>query len=94
MYFGAVALCLGFSLLTASLGRLFWTVMLWLVLEAKADNEEAFMLKAYPGYKEYLATTPKFIPFVTAVFGKGEEASEYDGEQPSFVHNDVNAIAE
>ena len=74
MYFGAIAFATGFSLLTASSGRLFWTFILWIVLDAKADMEEALIKSEdefSKKYIEYTAKIPsKMIPFVGQSFSK------------------------
>jgi len=63
MYLGTLAFALGISMLTLSFGRLFWFVVLYLVLDAKADIEELILMDTFKGdYSAYCKQTPKFIP--------------------------------
>jgi len=61
-YFGLVTFGLGLSLISLSPNRLFWTVVMWLALEKKADIEEICMVEAFPEYTDYMKDKPKFIP--------------------------------
>ena len=84
-YFGLIAFALGVSTLSLSLNRLFWTVLMWLVLEKKADIEEACLLGKFPGrYSHYMTTTPKLIPGVLIGGAKGD-ASPTAARREGFV---------
>jgi len=62
-YFGMIAFGLGLSLVSLSCNRLLWTVLLWLVLEKKADIEELCLAEEFPDtYPAYAMVRPKFIP--------------------------------
>ena len=53
LYFGLMTFALGVSLLTLSFNRLFWTVVLMIALDKKADLEEACLLDTFPAYADY-----------------------------------------
>lgn len=55
IYSGIVLGALGWSLLRASLPSLLLTLALALFFDRKARREEAWLLEAYPGYREYMA---------------------------------------
>ena len=61
-YFGMVAFTLGLSMLTVSVHRLFYVVLLWIALEKLADIEELCLLEKFPEYADYMKDKPKFIP--------------------------------
>lgn len=55
IYSGIVLGALGWSLLRASLPSLLLTLVLALFFDRKARREEAWLLEAYPGYRDYMA---------------------------------------
>lgn len=61
-YAGLVALCLSVCLFSQSSDRLFFTLILMLVLDKKADLEEQAIADSHPEYASYLLQVPKFIP--------------------------------
>uniref|UniRef100_A0A7S2C155 Protein-S-isoprenylcysteine O-methyltransferase n=1 Tax=Haptolina brevifila TaxID=156173 RepID=A0A7S2C155_9EUKA len=80
-YFGVLAFCIGLSLVTLSAERLLWTVVVWLVLDKKADIEEMYLAEVHPDiYPAYVASKPKFIPG-RLVTGRLESYSELDEEK-------------
>lgn len=101
MYLGALAFSLGFAMLTLSVGRLFWVVILYIVLDAKADLEELHLVNfKHSGfdYSKYAKETPKFIPglgFIAALGAEQSQLASLDGEEAGFVdRNVVDKIAE
>ena len=66
-YAGLLALCLSICLISQSADRLFYTLILMIVLDKKADLEEHDMVKSHPEYARYLLQVPKFIPSLTAL---------------------------
>jgi len=80
-YFGVISICLGLSLLFTSSSRLLWTVVVWLVLDKKADIEEMYLAEEkHDLYPTYMATKPKFIPG-RLVTGQPEVYSTLEEEQ-------------
>ena len=67
-YAGLLALCLSICLISQSADRLFYTLILMIVLDKKADLEEHDMVKSHPEYARYLLQVPKFIPSLTALW--------------------------
>ena len=63
-YAGLLALCLSVCLLSQSADRLFYTMLLMIVLDKKADLEEQRLSEEHPEYSTYLLRVPKFIPNV------------------------------
>ena len=61
-YCGLGAFCLGLCLLSQATQSVVWTLVLVLVLDKKADLEEAELAKKFPDYAHYLLQTPKFLP--------------------------------
>ena len=76
-YAGLLALSLAVCILARSADRLFFSLLLMLVLDKKADLEEQAMAKAHPEYASYLLAVPKFIPnilaFESATAGTADE---------------------
>ena len=66
-YAGLFALCLSICLVSQSADRLFYTLLLMIVLDKKADLEEMSMVETHPEYARYLLQVPKFMPNLTAV---------------------------
>ena len=66
-YAGLLALCLSICLVSQSADRLFYTLLLMIVLDKKADLEEMSMVETHPEYARYLLQVPKFMPNLTAV---------------------------
>lgn len=64
MYLGVMLLAIGWSLYWASLIGLFLTIILFIVLNQKANKEERLLTKKYPAYKAYQARVKKMIPFI------------------------------
>lgn len=65
MYGGGILIALGWTVLFASPVSLFWTVVLALFLNAKAEREEAWLREQLPGYDAYREQTPrKLLPFI------------------------------
>ena len=94
MYLGALCFCLGFSLLLLSVDRLFWVVVLYIVLDAKADIEESLLLKGELAteYEPYARSKPKFIPGLSLLVAGSSDYldSPLDREDPE----NINRIAE
>ena len=64
-YAGLLALCLSVCLLSQSADRLFYTMLLMIVLDKKADLEEQSISEEHPEYSKYLLRVPKFVPNVS-----------------------------
>lgn len=84
---------LGFSLVTLSSSRLIWVALMWLALDKLADIEELFLGEYYPGYKEYAAELPKFIPG-RLVTGRPDPTFERLPNEPGSPSVVVDKIAE
>jgi len=79
MYLGTLAASLGFSMLTLSFGRLFWTTVLYITLEIKADAEELILNDQFEKYADYAARTPKFVPGINRLItGRDETAASFN----------------
>ena len=65
MYGGGILIALGWTVIFASPVSLFWTVVLALFLNVKAEREEAWLREQLPGYEHYQEQTPrKLLPFL------------------------------
>lgn len=65
MYGGGILIALGWTVIFASPVGLFWTVVLALFLNVKAEREEAWLREQLPGYEDYREQTPrKLLPFI------------------------------
>ena len=73
-YSGLLALCLSVCLLSRSADRLFYTLVLMVVLDKKADLEEQAMVHAHPDYARYLLQVPKFVPNVSVLIAGSSAA--------------------
>lgn len=62
IYGGLLIGCFGLSLVSLSFPRLFFTIILFLVLDVKASLEEKWLAEVHPSYTEYQASTPKLFP--------------------------------
>ena len=63
-------LCLSICLLSRSADRLFYTLLLMVVLDKKADLEEQAIVHEHPEYARYLLQVPKFVPNLGALVGR------------------------
>jgi protein-S-isoprenylcysteine O-methyltransferase Ste14 len=64
LYGGLILLTLGLSLWWFSLSHLAVTLGLALVLNAKASQEEVWLLERYPAYADYRQRVKKLVPWV------------------------------
>lgn len=65
MYGGGILIALGWTVIFASPVSLFWTVVLAVFLNVKAEREEAWLCEQLPGYEDYREQTPrKLLPFI------------------------------
>jgi len=92
-YAGLISLCLGFCIFTRSADRLFWTLALMVLLDKKADLEEAALSRRHPEYASYMLAVPKFIPnvpsaltkpFMHAIARHTSRDSDGDGDGPEY----------
>ena len=68
VYSGLLAACLGLSLLSGSPERLLLTICLTVLLNYKADREEALLAEVHgDAYATYTQRTPKLLPTIGAV---------------------------
>lgn len=90
---GLLALCLSMCLLSQSADRLFYTLVLMVVLDKKADLEEHAMVHDHPEYARYLLQVPKFMPNLAVLVGLGGGTSAAEGMAgaPSSASDDENA---
>jgi len=66
IYTGLLLLCFGFGVATNSAGRLILTAALLYILEEKASEEEANLVKQFPEYETYKEEVPgMFLPPLT-----------------------------
>ena len=66
---GLILLCFSICLISRSADRQFYTLLLILVLDKKADLEERAIVQDHPEYARYLLQTPKFIPNLSSLGG-------------------------
>jgi len=64
VYSGIIAAAGGWALVRASLMALLWTAILAAFFYLKSAREEAWLETRYPGYPDYRARTPRFIPWI------------------------------
>eukprot|EP00286_Rhodomonas_abbreviata_P017825 CAMPEP_0181324740 /NCGR_PEP_ID=MMETSP1101-20121128/20531_1 /TAXON_ID=46948 /ORGANISM="Rhodomonas abbreviata, Strain Caron Lab Isolate" /LENGTH=253 /DNA_ID=CAMNT_0023432957 /DNA_START=8 /DNA_END=769 /DNA_ORIENTATION=- len=62
IYGGLLITCVGLSLISLSYPRLFFTFLLLLILDVKAEKEERWLSSVHPQYGEYKQEVPKFFP--------------------------------
>jgi len=64
LYGGLLLTCFGLSVIGMSFPRLFFTTLLYALLNAKAEMEEEFMTEAFKDYRRYQETTRnRLIPY-------------------------------
>ncbi|NER85172.1 MAG: isoprenylcysteine carboxylmethyltransferase family protein [Leptolyngbya sp. SIO1D8] len=64
LYSGLIVGTFAYSLWALSLPHLLTTVILFCVLDAKARQEEAWLIARYPDYEAYRQRVKKFIPWI------------------------------
>lgn len=64
IYFGLLVMAVGVVLDAGWWPQVIIALMLYLLLNIKAQFEESLLLKKYPDYKKYMAATPRFFPRV------------------------------
>lgn len=62
IYFGLLVLSFGVVLDAGWWPQVVIALMLFVLLNIKAQFEESLLQKKYPGYKEYMLRTPRFFP--------------------------------
>jgi|GEM_PF-139189 len=62
LYTSLILISLGWSALWSSLASLFLALALAILLNFKADSEEALLSEGFPDYEAYRKRVPKFIP--------------------------------
>ncbi|MDN4491182.1 isoprenylcysteine carboxylmethyltransferase family protein [Demequina sp. SYSU T00068] len=62
MYSAIIIIAIGLSVGSGHAWTWAFTVLLAVFFEAKTRVEEAFLMRAYPGYDQYAARTGKFLP--------------------------------
>lgn len=62
IYSGLLLIALGITLQNGPFPQLLVFAALWWLLNSKAGFEEQQLLAQYPGYAEYAARTPRFVP--------------------------------
>ena len=91
-YAGLIALCLGVCILSRSVDRLFWTLLLMVVLDKKADLEERELALTQPGYARYIMQVPKFTPnFVACQPSPPASPREQESSEP-MLRGDVSSM--
>jgi protein-S-isoprenylcysteine O-methyltransferase Ste14 len=64
MYFSAILVCLGFSLLTTNPIRLGLTGILFVFFDAKSRHEETWLKQKFPDYSNYQKRVKKLVPWL------------------------------
>lgn len=64
MYAGILLIALGLAVGSGHLWTYAFAVVLMLFFEVKTRVEEAYLVRAYPGYADYARRTGKFLPGV------------------------------
>ena len=62
IYFGLLVMAVGVVLDAGWWPQVIIALMLYLLLNIKAQFEESLLLKKYPDYKKYMLATPRFFP--------------------------------
>lgn len=64
IYFGVIMGCLGISLVTFNLFRLYLTLILFVFFDMKATREERWLVEQYIDYLPYKRRVKKLIPWI------------------------------
>ncbi len=64
MYSGLLLFAFGWSMLWGTWLGIIFSVILFLILDRKANREEELLTEKYPRYANYKAYVKKFIPFI------------------------------
>lgn len=64
MYFAALLISVGLTLITTSMPRLLVTLLLFIFFDLKSRREERWLVERYPAYRQYQQRVKRLIPWL------------------------------